>query len=207
MNLKFIGIDFIASIKAWTRSPGTVFWTILFPVLLILIFGAIFSESDDVKYDLVVQNLDVEDGNEQNFSKLLIDGLKHVDVLKIDTIGYDEDISDYMKENDKSSGLLIPKGFSKDVSYYIAHKQNESIPFDDNNLPYNLTLHIDPSDQTTTPIVRSILTGFLYQFNTNISGGDTVVGYNEKSTISEDLSYIDFFVPGMIGFTIMTSIN
>ena len=205
LNLRFIGIDFIASIKAWLRSPGTVFWTILFPVLLIMIFGAIFSESTDVKYDLVVQNLDNVDENEMDFSKILVDGLQNVDILNIEMIEPGEDISSYMKDNDKSSGLVIPAGFSKDVSYYMAHKHNESLPFDSGSLPFNLTLYIDPSDQTTTPIVRSILTGFLYEFNKNISGGDSVISYNEKSTIGDDFDYIDFFVPGMIGFTIMTS--
>lgn len=205
MNLRFIVVDFLASIKGWLRSPGTVFWTILFPILLIMIFGAIFSESEDVKYDLVVQNLDVEEGYETNFSQMLIESMHNVDILKIKEIEPSQDISDYMKENDKSAGLVIPEGFSRDVSFYMAHKQNDSIPFDSDNLPFNLTLYVDPSDQTTTPIIRSILTGFLYEFNTNISGGDTVIGYSEESTISEDFEYIDFFVPGMIGFTIMTS--
>lgn len=205
MNLKFIAIDFIASVKGWLRSPGTVFWTILFPVLLIMIFGAIFSGANQTKYDLVVQNLDSVDENEIDFSELLVDSLKNVDVLKIKTLDSNEDITSYMKDNDKPSGLVIPAGFSRDISYYMAYKQNNSIPFDPDVLPFNLLLYIDPSDQTTTPIVKSILTGFLYEFNTNISGGDKVISYNEEKTISDDFKFIDFFVPGMIGFTIMTS--
>jgi len=43
MNFRFILHDLHANIKTWLRSPGTVFWTVLFPILLILIFGAIFS--------------------------------------------------------------------------------------------------------------------------------------------------------------------
>jgi ABC-2 type transport system permease protein len=205
MNLKFIWVDFYSSVRAWLRSPGTVFWTILFPVLLIMIFGAIFSGSSGTKYDLVVQNLDEVNGNQTNFSKIFIDGLKDVDVLKIIEIGPNEDISKYMQDNDKPAGLQIPKGFGEEISYYMAHKQNSSIDFNASSLPFNLTLHIDPSDQTTTPIIRSILTGFLFEFNKNVSGGDTVVSFNEKSTIGNEFSYIDFFVPGMIGFTIMTS--
>ena len=33
MNFGFILTDFVASLKTWTRSIGTVFWTILFPIL------------------------------------------------------------------------------------------------------------------------------------------------------------------------------
>jgi ABC-2 type transport system permease protein len=39
----------------------------------------------------------------------------------------------------------------------------------------------------------------------NITGGQSIFGINEKSSISEDFGYIDFFLPGIIGFTIMTS--
>ena len=86
MNLGYIRTDFVASVKGWLRSPGTVFWTILFPVLLIMIFGAIFSGADEASYDLVVQNLDVEEKYEMDFSKLLIENLNQVDVLKINVI-------------------------------------------------------------------------------------------------------------------------
>ena len=200
MNLGYIRTDFVASVKGWLRSPGTVFWTILFPVLLIMIFGAIFSGADEASYDLVVQNLDVEEKYEMDFSKLLIENLKHVDVLKIDEIGPNKEISEYMSDNEKSAGLVIPEGFGKNISNYMANKENVSI-----QLPFNLILYVDPSDQTTTPIIRSIITGFLFESNLNVSGGENVIGFNEKSSIGDDYDYIDFFVPGMIGFTIMTS--
>ena len=200
MNLGFIRTDFFASVKSWLRSPGTVFWTILFPVLLIMIFGAIFSGAGETSYDLVVQNLDVEEKYEMDFSKLLIENLNQVDVLKIDEIDPNKDISEYMSDNEKSAGLVIPEGFGKNISNYMANKENESI-----QLPFNLILYVDPSDQTTTPIIRSIITGFLFESNLNVSGGENVIGFKEKSSIGDDYDYIDFFVPGMIGFTIMTS--
>ena len=200
MNLGYIRTDFVASVKGWLRSPGTVFWTILFPVLLIMIFGAIFSGAAVASYDLVVQNLDVEEKYEMDFSKLLIENLNQVDVLKIDEIDPNKDISEYMSDNEKSAGLVIPEGFGKNISNYMANKENESI-----QLPFNLILYVDPSDQTTTPIIRSIITGFLFESNLNVSGGENVIGFKEKSSIGDDYDYIDFFVPGMIGFTIMTS--
>jgi len=58
MNFKFIFHDLHANIKTWMRSPGTVFWTVLFPILLILIFGAIFSGGGDDEFNIVVQDLD-----------------------------------------------------------------------------------------------------------------------------------------------------
>src|SRR5690606_22752731 len=51
-------INLVAQIKMFFRSPGSVFWTVAFPVLLILLFGAIFSGTGNTKYSLYVQDLD-----------------------------------------------------------------------------------------------------------------------------------------------------
>ena len=203
MNFRFIFHDLYANIKAWTRSPGTVFWSILFPVLLILIFGAIFSNTGDYEAGIVVQNLDEADetGFTENFTKTL-DEIPALDIKMIDK---NIDITEYMQDEGYSSALQIPEGFGKKISEYIAAGYNPSIKIDNDSFPFNLTLFTDPSDQTTTSIVRTVLIGVIHEFNMRITGGESIIGVNEENTYGEEFSYIDFFVPGMIGFTIMTS--
>ncbi len=203
MNLKFIRTDFIASVKSWTRSPGTVFWTILFPILLIMIFGAIFSEGTDVKYDLIVQNMDVDD--ETNFTKDFINNLKKIDILKLDEVGENKDIKKYMLDEDKPAALIIPEDFGLKASDYINHKiKNPDIPYTNYSLPINLTIVIDPSDQSYVAL-QTIINGVIGDTNLGLNMGEKVIGHKEKSSLGEDFEFIDFFVPGMIGFTIMTS--
>ena len=43
--------------RGFFRAKSTVFWTIAFPLLLILLFGAIFSNTGTGKVDLYVQDL------------------------------------------------------------------------------------------------------------------------------------------------------
>jgi ABC-2 type transport system permease protein len=200
MNFRFIGHDLIASIKGWLRSPGTVFWTVLFPVLLILIFGAIFSGANEITLDLVVQDLD-ETQLSQRFIDIL-DNISGVNVIELDS---DEDVTVYMHDEDKSVALVIPEGFNQTISEYIESQYNPLLSFDKDSLPFNLTIYVDPSDQTTTSIMRSIITSVINEFNMNITGGESILGINEENAIGEDFNYIDFFLPGMIGFTIMTS--
>ena len=75
----------------------------------------------------------------------------------------------------------------------------------DDTLPFNLTLYMDPTDQTSTQIIRNTIIYVLYEFNMNLTDGEKIIGLDEESTVGEDFGFIDFFVPGMIGFTIMTS--
>ena len=190
MNIKFIKTDLILGIRSWLRSKGTVFWTILFPILLIMIFGAIFSGSNEVNYDLVLQDLDGS-SDSQNLTKLL----EESGFFSIKNISKNKDISAYMKDNDLSVGLQIPEGFGKKL------EESMGIP----TAKVNLTYYIDPTDSTTPNIVRGIISGLVNGYNDMITLSPSIVSMEEKMILGEDFDYIDFFVPGMIGFTIMTS--
>ncbi len=190
MNVRFIKNDLLLSIRQWTRSTGTVFWTILFPVLLIMIFGAIFSNTGNIEYDLVVQDLD-----ESDFSEDFVNILHNISALNIIQIDADEDITTYMLDQDKAVALQIPATFSATLQAY----------FSDPNVSINLTLYTDPTEQTTTGVIQTIISSTLYEYNKGFTQGKTVVGLSQETTLGEDYDFIDFFVPGMIGFTIMTS--
>jgi len=190
MNFKFIKTDLVLGIRSWLRSKGTVFWTILFPILLIMIFGAIFSGSDEVKYDLVLQDLD-ESSDSHNLTRLLSES----GFFNLKNISKSKDISTYMKDNDLSVGLQIPEDFGKKLAESIGN------PF----AKVNLTYYIDPTDSTIPNIVRGIISGLVNGYNDMITLSPSIVSMEERTILGEDFDYIDFFVPGMIGFTIMTS--
>jgi len=200
MNFRFILHDLHANIKTWLRSPGTVFWTVLFPVLLILIFGAIFSGGNEAEFDIVVQDLD-----KTTISEEFVANLNNISCVSVVELESGKNVTEFMHDEDKPVALVIPKGFNDTMVEYIESQYDPTIEFDDTNLPFNLTLYVDPSDQTTTSILRSIIASVIYQLNMNIVGGESIIGINEESSVGEDFDYIDFFLPGMIGFTIMTS--
>jgi len=200
MNFKFIATDLYLSIRQWLRSIGTVFWTILFPILLILIFGAIFSGANEVSYEIIVQDLD-----QTELSDSFIEGLNQIEILNVSKIESNVDIKEYLKENDKSAGLVIPVGFEDTLNDYMRSQVDPTFNLPEDALPFNLELFVDPSDQTTTSVVRNTIVYVLYEFNLNITQGEKIIGLDEESIIGEEFEFIDYFVPGMIGFTIMTS--
>ena len=77
--------------------------------------------------------------------------------------------------------------------------------FIDNSVTTPIEYYFDPSEQSTNQIIRGIFSNVIFYMNMNITGGRNVIEIEEKSLISEDFEYIDFFLPGMIGFTIMQS--
>jgi len=188
MNLKIIWMDFIYSVKGWYRSRGGMFWSLAFPVILILLFGAIFSGVGSSRYTLYVQDLDQSQISEGFNATLNATKLFNINVVKPDV-----NITQLIKDKNIKAVIVIPKGFGQTI---INSKINPSAKV-------NLSFYYDPSDQTTIQVVRSVVSSILQQINMNISQGRTIIGLTEIKTITENFNFIDFFLPGMIGFTIM----
>lgn len=190
MNPRFIIHDFIANIKSWSRSIGTVFWTIAFPILLILIFGSIFSGADDITYDCYIQDFD-----DSIYSNTLLSVFDNISVFNPIVIDTSENITRYMQDHDVSAAVVIPQGFEDTIIQ----------SFTDPTATVNITYFFDPSQATTTSVIQSIVMNTINEFNLNLSGGHHVIGIADQTSQSDEFTFIDFFIPGMIGFTIMTS--
>jgi ABC-2 type transport system permease protein len=187
MRMKIILASFKSDIKTFIRSKGTLFWTLAFPIMLILIFGAIFSGANEIEYELYVQDLD-----NSELSKILISTFEETDVFKIIDVSNDAEVLDYIKENEIKRLLVIPEDYSESIKESYSSETNVS-----------LTFYFDQSEQTTNPIIRNIIGGIINEFNKNLSGGRDIILINDFETITGEFEFIDFFLPGIIGLTVM----
>ena len=110
MRPRVIVTDFIFSVRAFLRSKGTLFWTLAFPVILILIFGAIFSGVGDVEYELYIQDLDKSEMS-QGFIKILED----TGVLKIINVSSSKNVTSHIEKESIKRLIVIPDGFQEDI--------------------------------------------------------------------------------------------
>ncbi len=193
MRLEILIASFKIDLKAFFRSRATLFWTLAFPIMLILIFGAIFSGMGEIEFDLYVQNLDEDD--EFGITEGFLRGLESTGYINIKNVPRDKDVKLYMGENDIKRVLVIPEDFSETI---ILSQQNPN-----STETSNLMFYFDQSEQTTNQQIRDIISYFVINTNMNVSGGREIIGLQDVTTISGEFSYIDFFIPGMIGFTIM----
>src|SRR5215813_12090467 len=65
---------YIASLKEYTRDRMTLFWTLAFPVLFIVIFGLIFSGGGGSTYNVALINLDTGTSGQQLVAAFNSDG-------------------------------------------------------------------------------------------------------------------------------------
>ena len=58
MSPHVIGANLVVSLKSFSREKSAMFFTIAFPIILILVFGTIFLNQDNMSFALYVQDLD-----------------------------------------------------------------------------------------------------------------------------------------------------
>lgn len=176
----------------WFRSKSTLFWTLAFPILLMLLFGAIFSVSQDPRFDLYVQNQDIVDNEATQFSAIFIEMLNETGVLNLKMVDPAENATKYIDEAGAERMLIIPKGF-----HHSCLTQNASV----------ILKMVPPEVDTSSATVRSVVYQRVEYFNIVTTGVSTpvVVTIESESIISESYSFIDFFVPGLIGMSLMTT--
>ncbi len=107
---------FAAVLKNWFRSKSGVFFSFLFPLMLLLIFGTIFGGTGDQSYSLTVQNNDLVDGQPTELSSNFVETLNSVGALNVDTISSGIDLDKYAGEDPSFETrriLVIPEGFQK----------------------------------------------------------------------------------------------
>jgi ABC-2 type transport system permease protein len=170
--------------RGYLRNAAGLFFGLIFPVILILIFGAIFSSGFSGTITLYVQNQD--DGQ---VSISFIDVLNHTGIINPVLVNSSEDFAQYLSAHSASDGLIIPAGFS--ANYMVGN-------------PVNLTVYGNPS-QSSSSIASGTVTGIVNLFNLRYYNGSPIIGITQTTAQAQVTEYIDFLVPGLIGFSILVS--
>jgi ABC-2 type transport system permease protein len=194
--MSHVVIDLKASLKSFLRNKSTIFWTIAFPCVLILLFGAIFSQSS-AKYDLYVQNQDLLAGKETYWSDALVTALNSTNApFNIKMIESSINATDYAITNRLSSLLIIPSGFDRNAT--IAYQTSGM------GAVANVTYVYDQST-SSAQIVGSILASIINELNFGLSHGVSYLNIQNLKIAPQRYGYIDFFLPGVIALTAMTT--
>ncbi len=84
--------------KNWIRSRSGLFFSIMFPILLLLVFGAIFSGfGGSSTYSIYIQNLDVDSqGHATELSSAFITALNSTNTFSMKGIPVDANATDYV---------------------------------------------------------------------------------------------------------------
>jgi len=185
VSFKRIKADLNIFGRGYMRSRVGLFFSLIFPVILILMFGAIFSGNGTAAIPVYVQNNDASSPVSMGF----ISALNSTHAMQITLVDSSVNFTQYLTSHSSSDGIVIPSGFAAD---FATGKQ------------VNVTVYGNPTT-STSGILIGITGAVVDGFNLHRVNGTQVIGMQQEAVVSKSYKYIDFLVPGLIGFSVLTS--
>ena len=190
MSLRVIGANLYIKLISVYREKTTMFFSLAFPIILILLFGTIFMSQDNMNFHLCVQDLD-----QSKSSKEAVESLSHNGKFKITRVDPAVNAAQYVRTNRVNLVLVIPEGYERSLL--------QRMMLDDIKASVTITYIYDPSSSSVATKME-ILNAVLAGMNQKMSGKPPFIKSVERSILTKKYRFIEFFVPGIIAMAVMT---
>jgi ABC-2 type transport system permease protein len=177
--------------RGYIRNGAALFFGIIFPVILIVLFGAIFAGSGG-QSTVYVQNLDSGQVSTNYIMALNGTGTNQSWPIILQTVDPAENFTSFLlakSGNAAADGIQIPANFTAD---YLQ------------GIHVNVTIYGNPT-QTSSQILNQIVAGITNAFNLQYYKGTPVITTTSQTLNTQQTKYIDSLIPGLIGFSILVS--
>lgn len=171
-----------AETKELLRDRAGLFWMLGFPVIFILLFGFVFSGSEDVHFELGVVA-----ASDDPATRGLLAALEAVPVLTVHVGVEEEEELAQLRAGRRDGVLVIPAGLSERLA-------EGGTAF---------TLYVDATQLTGREVLSSVLDQVLAELEARAGGAQRRLALIEKPIQARNFRPIDFTVPGVLGMTIM----
>ena len=193
MSMRRVKDDLSIFGKGNVRSVTAVILTLALPIMFMVLFGAIFAGASvaggSVSWGSAKPTLYVQNRDTGNWSQTFIGALDKTNATGVVMVDNSQDLRQYLLSHSASDGILIPTGFSSDYQ---------------KGTPVNVTIYGNPASPTSA-VASGIVAYVINSFNLRRAGGTLVISASPQTVTSSSHKYIDFLVPGLIGYTILAS--
>ena len=180
--MKTFNILLVANAKQFVREKAALFWTFLFPIFFILIFGAVFSGGDDITFSVGLV-IDDDSPVAQNFSA----ALQQVPAFDL-TIGERDTEMKALEDGDRRAVIVVSNSFGESIA------QGQKADID---------VYYDPTQTSSSQILLPIIQRVIDNFDRALSGSTPLIQINEETLQSHNLRAIDYLVPGILAMALM----
>jgi len=180
-----------ASFRSILRSPSAVIFTLLFPLIFILVFGFIGGGG-------ITVDLGVAKGSDVN--NPVYKALQTTNVIHLVT---DESAEQMKKDLAKGhlDAILDIKRNNNGWAIYPALPGKPQLP------PYTVNVQYTSASQEKGKILNSLISGMLFKMNAAMAGNavPTLAELKETTVTVREYKTIDFILPGQLGFSLLST--
>lgn len=173
-------------LKRFMRDKVALFFTFLFPLLFLFVFGSLFRDSDSISFNIALIS-----HSDTQFAEQFVDQVKKDKVFEVDKkITALGDAKERMGRGEIDSIIELPKTFGEPNSQGIPSGQ--------------LVTYYEQANPQTGQTVASVMKQVLDGINKELTGKIDPFSVQEKATKTANLSSFDFLLSGMLGFTMLS---
>ena len=175
----------VANVKSFYRDRASLFWTIAFPVIFVVLFGSIFS-GGPTKF-----SVGWVDQDQSAASTQLRAGFAAVSLLELHNVNNDDGLRQ-MRDGKLDAVIVVPAGLGAAMA-----------PGAPATTPFQLTLYTDPSKQTASGTVGQIVAQVVGGINQSLSGRPPALGVQPQPLQTQNLTDAAYFVPSILAMALM----
>ena len=175
----------IAQLRIFSRNRSVIFFTLLFPVLLMIALGSFIGNGGGVTLNAELLNQDNSPA-----SKHLVEVLRGQQAIQWDDGSSEEQVLANLKNGDSQLVVIIPNGYGQDLA---------------EQKPTSIVVYYDETNLATSEIGLSLLNQTVDIVSKDLSDFKQWITVEGKGIQSVQLKYIDFLVPGIVAMMIMSN--
>ena len=172
----------VANIRSFTRDRAALFWTLAFPLIFVILFGSIFSGGNSER------TIGFADLDSTPASATLKGAFASISNVKL-VDGSESDLLARMRKGDVSAVIVVPNGYAGTV----AAKQATA----------SLIVYTDPTQSAADGATRQLVGFVLSEVNQAATGLPPAVEPSFKTVQTNDLTFISYLVPSILGMSLM----
>jgi len=178
-------------VKTFFREKGTVFWTIAFPVLMLLLFTAIFGREIPL-----TANIGIVDSDKTPITASVISGFNNTKVFNVKAFENKTEALEALKATKVHAVVTIPQNFTFNLYTSTA----------------NVSLAVDETNPDVARLVRDGIKTFFSEFYKQFYNETFHRNYTEPISVVEESSvthqrigYKEYIVPGVLCYPLLFS--
>jgi ABC-2 type transport system permease protein len=167
------------------RDKVAMFFTILFPLIFLFIFGTIFGSNSNPSFKVALLN-----ESESQFATQFVDEMKKGETFNVqEDITEIEDAKERMSRGEVDSIIVLPESFGQ--------------PGADQKPAGEMEVYYQQGSEQTGRTVAAVMEQILAEINTELGQSPPFFTVKQTSTGDSGLSQFDYTFAGLLGFTIL----
>ncbi|MBC7868664.1 ABC transporter permease [Candidatus Saccharibacteria bacterium] len=168
------------------RDKTALFFTFLFPLLFLFVFGSLNSSNSDISFKVALFNR-----SDSSFAKDFVNKSQSDKTLKVN-----KDVTDF-----NTARELMGRG---EIDSIIELPKEFGVP-NNNGVPSGkMIVYYQEASPQSGKTIAAVMEGVLDGINKSLGQPEPPLGVTQKSTATSNLSPFDYVFSGLLGFTLLS---